>query len=246
MDAHSSCTLQQSQRAICDEGQLAQRCVFVSGCLEYDPATGWDSSFQPLSLSRSDCRYYPGDSFAITLMISCTGVLAKAHAAQSCDFQMANNYDWSPTRNFLRAKTVAGIRSPVRFAAGEFNYRNWSGTNVDRANGFMTTLWDQLMVVASQKDSQRVGLFSMPYNLADARQEKQTTLAFDWNEDGTYGGFLMKKAVCFEISFRRPWEWSSFRAHRIGLVLRCCKATEKRPGSGTIAKRFPNSHPNRP
>ena len=101
--------------------------------------------------------------------------------------------DWAPSRNFLRAVEKAGIDRPLRFAAGEFNYRNWDGTDADRGIGFMTALWDQLMVVAAtahdhDADPQRVGLFSIPYNLPDDRPERQTTMAvrFDWQPDGSY------------------------------------------------------------
>lgn len=39
--------------------------------------------------------------------------------------------EWAPSCNFLRAKRAAGITRPVRFAAGEFNYRNWDGSGAD-------------------------------------------------------------------------------------------------------------------
>ena len=95
--------------------------------------------------------------------------------------------EWSPSRNFLRAKRAAGITADVRFAAGEFNYRNWDGTDEERAVGFMTALWDQLMVVG-RPGGERVGLFSLPYNVPDDRPERQTTMArnFEWTPDGSF------------------------------------------------------------
>ena len=52
----------------------------------------------------------------------------------------------------------------------------------------MTTLWDQLMVVNSAKDETRNELFVMPYNIADDRAGRQTTMAdkFEWKEDGSF------------------------------------------------------------
>ncbi|MEM7698214.1 MAG: hypothetical protein AAF236_07405 [Verrucomicrobiota bacterium] len=96
--------------------------------------------------------------------------------------------EWAPTRNFLRAKEVAGIIRPIRFAAGEFNYRNWDGSDADRASGFLTALWDQLMVVHSRESPERVGLFSIPYNIPDARANRETTMSerFDWEADGSF------------------------------------------------------------
>ena len=95
---------------------------------------------------------------------------------------------WAPSRNFLRAKAAGGITGPVRFMAGEFNYRNWDGEDDARARGFMTALWDQLMVVAAAGSEERVGLFSAPYNIPDTRPGRQTTMArrFDWREDGSF------------------------------------------------------------
>ena len=95
---------------------------------------------------------------------------------------------WVPTRNFLRAKKAAGLTRPVTHAAGEFNYRNWDGTDDDRARGFMTALWDQLMVVQNP-GGPRCGLFSLPYELTDARPAPRQTVmaeAWAWRDDGTY------------------------------------------------------------
>ncbi|MEM6689267.1 MAG: hypothetical protein AAF664_07575, partial [Planctomycetota bacterium] len=96
---------------------------------------------------------------------------------------------WSPTRNFLRAKRIAKLGSKTRLAAGEFNYRNWMGSDTEQAAGFMTAMWDQLMVTASESlPSPRVQLFSVPYNIPDARPGRQTTMAarFDWQPGGDY------------------------------------------------------------
>jgi hypothetical protein len=95
---------------------------------------------------------------------------------------------WAPSRNFLRAIEVGGYEKPVRFAAGEFNYRNWDGPDEQRAIGFMTTLWDQLMVVDERSSAgDRVGLFSIPYNISDDRANRQTCMSekFEWKNQET-------------------------------------------------------------
>ena len=131
--------------------------------------------------------------------------------------------DWAPSRNFLRAKKVAGIKTPVRFSAGEFNYRNWTGTDADRGRGFMTTLWDQLMVVGAQENGQRVGLFSMPYNVADSRQERQTTMAlnFDWRENGGYEWIPNEKGRVLrdQLFATRGMQFVSCAPHQSGLAV---------------------------
>ncbi|VEP18082.1 hypothetical protein H1P_690002 [Hyella patelloides LEGE 07179] len=99
-----------------------------------------------------------------------------------------NSSDWAPTRNFDRAKEVGGITENIGYAAGEFNYRNWRGTDEDRGIGFLTTIWDQLSVVGNQGTNDRVGLFSAPYNITGSHPTKQTSMAdsFSYDDSGNY------------------------------------------------------------
>jgi len=153
--------------------------------------------------------------------------------------------EWAPSRNFLRAKRVAGIDAPVRFAAGEFNYRNWDGSAADRARGFMTALWDQLMVTASV-DGERVGLFSMPYNVGDSRSGRQTTMArrFDWREDGTFAYEPNEKGAVLQQSIRltRGMEFVHCDPHKTGVAVltgddRKAWVWQNRPAFSTLAGR---------
>ena len=95
--------------------------------------------------------------------------------------------DFAPSNNFERAKEVGGITKNIGFVAGEFNYRNWQGTDEDRGIGFLTTLWDQLSVVGNGGKDDRVGLFSAPYTITGSGV-KQTSMAdaFSFNSDGSY------------------------------------------------------------
>lgn len=95
--------------------------------------------------------------------------------------------EWAPHRNFLKHKKDGGITANVKFAAGEFNYRNWQGSDEDRGIGFMTTLWSQLSVVGNEGADDRVGQFSLPFNLTDSRSQRQTSMCDHWeyNNDGS-------------------------------------------------------------
>ena len=99
-----------------------------------------------------------------------------------------NSSDWAPTRNFERAKEVGGITDNIGYAAGEFNYRNWQGTDEDRGIGFLTTIWDQLSVVGNGGVNDRVGLFSAPFTITGSHPTKQTSMAdsFTYDEEGNY------------------------------------------------------------
>ena len=99
-----------------------------------------------------------------------------------------NSSDFAPSRNFIRAKEVGGITNNVGFAAGEFNYRNWTGTDEDRGIGFLTTFWDQMSVVGNQGANDRVGLFSTPFTINADVAEKQISMAdyYSFDENGDY------------------------------------------------------------
>ena len=99
-----------------------------------------------------------------------------------------NSSDWAPTRNFERAKEIGGITDNIGYAAGEFNYRNWQGTDEDRGIGFLTTIWDQLSVVGNGGVNDRVGLFSAPFTITGSHPTKQTSMAdsFSYDEEGNY------------------------------------------------------------
>ena len=95
--------------------------------------------------------------------------------------------DFAPSNNFVRAKEVAGITENIDFIAGEFNYRNWNGTDEDRGVGFLTTFWDQLSVVGNGGTDDRVGLFSAPYTITGSGV-RQTSMAdsYSFESDGSY------------------------------------------------------------
>ena len=95
--------------------------------------------------------------------------------------------DFAPSNNFERAKEIGGITKNIDFIAGEFNYRNWQGTDEDRGIGFLTTLWDQLSVVGNDGKNDRVGLFSAPYTITGSGV-RQTSMAdaFSFDSDGSY------------------------------------------------------------
>ncbi|MGD1919605.1 MAG: Ig-like domain-containing protein, partial [Pleurocapsa sp.] len=95
---------------------------------------------------------------------------------------------WAPSRNFIRAKNIGGITANVNFLAGEFNYRNWQGTDEQRGIGFLTTLWAQLSVVGNGGINSRVGIFSSPFNITTAEPNRQTSMAesFSFGNDGSY------------------------------------------------------------
>ncbi|MDJ0576761.1 MAG: Ig-like domain-containing protein [Xenococcaceae cyanobacterium MO_234.B1] len=99
-----------------------------------------------------------------------------------------NSSDWAPSRNFIRAKEVGGINQNVGFVAGEFNYRNWNGTDEERGIGFLTALWDQLSVVGNGGINDRVGLFSAPFTITGSAPEKQTSMAdfYSFDDSGNY------------------------------------------------------------
>ncbi len=96
--------------------------------------------------------------------------------------------DFAPSRNFIHAKEAGGITKNIDFIAGEFNYRNWDGTDEDRGIGFLTTFWDQLSVVDNKRSNERVGLFSAPYTITGSDADKQTSMAdaYSFNSDGSY------------------------------------------------------------
>ena len=99
-----------------------------------------------------------------------------------------NSSDWAPSRNFIRAKEVGGINQNVGFVAGEFNYRNWNGTDEERGIGFLTALWDQLSVVGNGGINDRVGLFSAPFTIRGSAPERQTSMAdfYSFDDSGNY------------------------------------------------------------
>ncbi len=96
--------------------------------------------------------------------------------------------DFAPSKNFMRAKEVGGITKNIDFIAGEFNYRNWEGTDEDRSVGFLTAFWDQLSVVGNGGADDRVGLFSAPYTITGSHPQKQTSLAdaYSFDSNGNY------------------------------------------------------------
>lgn len=98
------------------------------------------------------------------------------------------NSDFAPSNNFIRAKEIGEITKNISFVAGEFNYRNWKGTDEDRGIGFLTTLWNQLSVVGNGGKDDRVGLFSAPYTITGSDAAKQISMAdaFSFDSEGNY------------------------------------------------------------
>ncbi|MEM8828044.1 MAG: type I secretion C-terminal target domain-containing protein [Cyanobacteria bacterium P01_G01_bin.19] len=95
--------------------------------------------------------------------------------------------DFAPSNNFNRAKEIGGITQNIDFIAGEFNYRNWNGTDEERGIGFLTTLWNQLSVVGNGGTNDRVGLFSAPFTITGSGI-KQTSMAdsYSFDSNGNY------------------------------------------------------------
>ena len=79
------------------------------------------------------------------------------------------------------------------------------------------------MVVGDQENGQRVGLFSMPYNVADSRQERQTTMAlnFDWRENGGYEWIPNEKGRVLrdQLFATRGMQFVSCAPHQSGLAV---------------------------
>lgn len=120
----------------------------------------------------------------------------------SC-FDFEENVAWRPSQNFIRAKRVAGIKTNIQFAAGEFNYRNWKGSTEENGIGIMTTLWDQLFVVGKNGIDDRKLVFALPYNLHITEQKRATSMAleFNWSENGESYSYIpnIKGQVLIEV-----------------------------------------------
>ncbi|MEM8828045.1 MAG: Ig-like domain-containing protein [Cyanobacteria bacterium P01_G01_bin.19] len=115
-------------------------------------------------------------------------------------YDINDDSTWSPNNNFNRAKNVAGIAANVNFIAGEFNYRDGGGTDEDRGTGFLTTMWDQLSVVGNGGINDRVGLFSLAFNITDPRADRQVSLADVWtfDDDGNFTWVANEKGQVLE------------------------------------------------
>lgn len=114
--------------------------------------------------------------------------------------------EWSPSRNFARAKAAGGITANVLRGAGEYNYRSWPGrddypsTPDERGSGFFTTVWDQLTAVGSGGVDDNRNLFAVAYAItsdedgADGKRYRAFHMAHAW-ESLPGGGYVYEPSA---------------------------------------------------